>query len=630
MDGNRTKYRTHTCGELRARDVRGKTKEGKAPAALATAAPSPAAPPAPPPAPPPPPETVTLAGHVDTKVDDASFLIRDRYGKTLVKADPKANLADRLAKLFLEDVVQVTGKVALRDRPARDLPTGDIHVEASDVAVLSSAVPLPDGILTDAKVPFDDRLFYRQLYLRRRDVQERLAARARLGHETREHLLSKGFLEIETPQLFWYDPVAIAGEIIPHGKGQAWRLSSGPVVLNQYVKGGQFDRYFQFTRITRRERRWTPAHQPEHTALDINMSYVDVPDLLALVDGMLAHLFRACLGVELKTPVKSLSYDEAMLRYGTDRVDARFGLEIADLGDISGPGLVTRAFRAPASADKLDPEALATLLADPPPPEGATLAWMRADAEKKLAGPAVEPFKGTAGQLKLRGKLVALGGANPGDLFVLASGQDAEAVAAAAGAVRLRLARRLGLIDESRHEPVWVHSYPFLERDEWDPSNLVARVVVFSQVVDEDQGIALDADKRGKVRAKAFDLMLDGVEVGSGYIGNYNLTVQRLVWKELFKLGTGDLFRLRAPIESHRFGVPPHGGMNIGFDRLVARLLGIDEIDEVMAFPKTARCRDPFLDAPGPVPPEVVQDLVEEAPKPEYTEADLGAEVAQL
>lgn len=303
------------------------------------------------------------------------------------------------------------------------------------------------------------------------------------------------------------------------------------------MKAGQFDRYFQFTRITRRERRWTPGHQPEHTARDINMAYVDQPDFFALVDGLLAHIFRKALGVELKTPVKALSYDEAILKYGTDRVEARFGLEIADIPDFAGDGTgagpggtVTRAFRAPGAAEKLDDAAIAGLVA--------------------------------------------------------------------AGAQRLRFGRRLGLVDEGRHEPFWVHSYPFLDRDEWDRTNLVARVVVFSQVLDEDIPIALDPEKRGKVRAKALDLMLDGVEIANGYIGNCNLQIQRMIWQELCKLETSDLFRLRAPIESHRFGVTPHGGLNVGWNRL----LGIDEIDEVMAFPKTDRCRDLFLDAPGPSP----------------------------
>jgi aspartyl-tRNA synthetase len=560
-----TRYRTHSCGELRAEHV---FKPDPGPAApipihddvdiVLPRRPAKSG-----------PETVVLCGHVEKKIGADTVLLRDHYGKTLVQVDPAAlpYVPDRFSKLSPEDVIQVSGVVTEREEKDRDAanPTGAVFLQVKKIEVLSRAASFPGKILTADELPTEEKLRFRQIYLRRPEMQQRLQLRSKLAHEMREHLVGEEFVELETPHLFWYDPVAIGGEVIPHGKGKAWRLPSGPVVLNQYIKGGQFDRFFQFLRVTRRENNPTPQHQQEHTSLDINMSYVDVPDFQAQVERLLAHAIKAALGKELVTPFPSYSYAEAMAKFGTDKPDVRFGLEIGDLPDGKG-------FRAVGASPKL--------------------------GDKDLAG-----LKFTR-----KGEDLLVYGNDPVKL----------------GEIRLKLAKKLGLIDENKFAPVWVHSYPFLD------SQMLAQVVVFATPVDEDRSKLEDLKERGNVRARAFDLILNGVEVASGYIGNWNMGAQRMIWSSIFQIGQADIFRLRSPIEAHRFGVPPHGGINFGFDRLVALLLGVPAIDEVMAFPKTPACTDPMLGAPGPVPAAAIQDLIDEHPKPAYGVPELSEETANL
>ena len=612
-----TRYRTHTCGELRASHVV-KPRSRPQPTPLDdmdVALPrSPSGTPA-----------VMLAGHVDSRVDETTVILRDRYGKTLITADAAAlpYVAERFVKLEPEDVIQVSGEVNLRAKKDESTPTGHIVLKASKIELLSKAEPLPEGVLRAAQVPLEERLTHRQLYLRRTDVKDRLAFRARVAHETREFLTGQHFLELETPQLFWYDKVATNPEIVPAGTGKAFALPNGPVVLDQYLKPGGFDRFFQFLRITRRERSPTPLHAQEHTGLDINLAYVDVDDFIKMMDGLLAHLWRTILGETLETP-RRYTYAEALEKFGTDRVDARFGLELVDLPAAAAPGGFARGFRAPQVPAAVTDAAIAEAAAANP--RGAQVSWVRfnkplagSSLDFDLRGPAAALFSGKA-------ELVHKVGATAGDVVVVATGATAEIAGAAAGAARLALGRKLGLADPKKHVPVWIHSYPFLEDDE---GNLVPRVVVFARAHPADMMLLMKDFYRGLVRSKTFDLVIDGTEVASGYIGNHMLQVQRDMWKKFFMLSTPDLVRLRAPIEAHRFGVPPHGGINVGFDRLVGRLLGIDAIDEVMTFPKSPECRDLLVDAPGPVPREPVAEFIEAVPKPTYTEKDLAEEVTK-
>lgn len=596
-----TRYRTHTCGELRAEHVWKPAAGPPQPIPIGDdldivlpRRPSKSG-----------PESVLLSGSVDKKLDDDTILLRDRYGKTLVRCDPAAlpYVPDRFRKLSLEDVIQVGGVVAERDEKDRDaaLPTGAVFLKAKKIEVLSAAATLPPKILTAPELSQEEKLTFRQLYLRRPEVQQRLAFRHKVASAARDFFGQNEFLEIETPHLFWYDPVAIGGEVIPAGKGRAWRLPSGPVVLNQYINAGQFDRTFQFTRITRRENNPSPQHQQEHTGLDMNLAYVDMPDFMAMVERMLGHVFQKALGQELAGPFPSYSYEEAMEKFGTDKPDVRYGLEIVQLPDKAG-----RAFRAMGASEKLTDKDL------------AGLQFARV-FEKKIEGPAAQVFKDNDRALK------AVKGA-AGDILVWTKA-NTEAGSIKLGEARVALARKLGLAAEGKFAPCWVHSYPFLEDDN---GTLVARVVVFSQPLDEDKQLVSEEKKRGSIRARAFDLVLNGVEIASGYIGNHNLAIQRLIWANVFKIGTQDLFRLRAPIESHRFGVPPHGGINLGFERLVATMLGIGAIDEVMAFPKSPACKDPMLEAPGNVPLAAIQDLIEEHAKPAFGVKELSEEASNL
>ena len=593
-----TRFRSHTCGELRASHVR-------APEAR----------------PPRPPigddldvvlprgparagvDAITLSGHVDQRIDDSTVVLRDRYGKTLVRADPAAlpYVPFRFGKLNLEDVVQVSGEVALREKKDEANPTGEVYLRVQKIEVLSASAPLPRDVLTAAEVQQDDKLAFRQLYLRRKEVQDRLEFRSRVIHEAREFFLSNGFLEMQTPQLFWYDPVAIGGEVVPNGGGKAWRLSSGPVVLNQYIIAGQFERTFQFTRITRREPHPGPLHQQEHTGLDMNMSYVDAPDFQRMVERLLKQVFKATLNVELETPFARFSFEEATLKFGHDKPDLRYGMEMVELPGATA-GLSVRAFRAFGARDKLSDADVGELFAG-----AAGLSFARV-SEGKIEGTAAALFREKPDLLKL------VKGA-PGDIIVISAGKSPEAAAAIGGEQRAKFAKKLGLIDPRKFVPCWVDEYPFLEDDKGNP---VPRVVVFSRPIDADYDLVVQLPQRTKIRARAWDLVLNGMEIASAYIGNHSLMEQRLIWNMVFLIEREDLYRLRAPIEAHRFGVPPHGGMNIGFDRLLTQMLGLDAIDEVMAFPKTTDCRDLLTEAPGAVAASAVQDLVQDFAKPDY------------
>ena len=586
-----TKYRTHTCGELRAEHA---SK----------------------------PAMVTICGHVDRHLEDGSILVRDRYGKTLVTVGPDAlpYVADRIGKLNVEDVVQVKGAVAAREAPDATTPTGGVCLRATAIEVLSDAAPLPESFAPGAVATpsAEERLAFRQLYLRRPEVQERLGFRSRVTRETREFFLARSFLEIETPQLFWYDPVAREPEIVPAGPRRAFALPGGPVVLDQYLKAGQFDSFFQFVPITAHEEHPTPLHAVEFTGLDVNLAFADTEDFYKLCEDLLAHLWKTVAGVELKTPFARVSYDEAILRFGTDKPDLRFGMELVDLPGAAPAGRAARAIVAPGAAKLADAD-LAELTKSPTVKTGpvASVLWARV-TEQGLEGPGAALGAETLKPL----------GAKPGDVVVVCVAERPDFAARAAGAARRALGGKLGLAPKGAPpRPVWVHTYPFMELS--DEGNYEAGVVVFARL-DSDEDVKLAAkglpESRRLIKSRAFDLVIDGVELASGYVGNHDLELQKTIWKNVSQIEGGDLYRLRAPIEAHRFGLPPHGGINIGFERLVVKLLGIDAIDEVIAFPKDAVARDPMLDAPGPVPRDAVAHLLEEPDFPETIEQILAKE----
>jgi aspartyl-tRNA synthetase len=582
-----TKLRTHTCGELRTEHA-APAKPARRPTALddmdVVLPRGPAI----------DEGKVTLAGHVDRKVDDTTLLLRDHYGKTLVAVAPDAlpYVAERFGKVGPEDVVTVSGDVALRSERQKDPanPTGEVFLQVKKIEILSIALPLPDGIMT-GRPPLGDRVTYRQLYLRRPEMQERLALRSTVAREAREFFLANQFLEIDTPQLFLFDAVASRSDMVPVSAQRAFSLSGGPLVGDTYIRPSGFDRFFQILQVTTNEREMnSPLHGQEFTALDMNMAYVDMPDFMGMVEGLLAHVWKAALGVELKTPFRRLTWHEAMLRYGSEKPDVRFGLEISDLGEAAGAGTTSRAFRAPGAAKLSNAE-----LDDA---AGAGASWARVLEGGKLEGPAAGPLAGKAQTL----------GAQPGDALVVGTAAKPNAAARAAGQARVRFGRKLGLVEKGRHDFAWVHTLPCFD-DDGRPA-----AIVFSQLArPEDVDILVERrlEDAKKTQAKQFDLICDGIEIASGYIGMHYLTMQRRFWENIHGLDLTDMARMRAPIEAHRFGCPPYGSMNIGLDRLLSRMANVESIDEVMAYPKTGDCKMPFTGAPAPVPPEAARFVIE-------------------
>jgi aspartyl-tRNA synthetase len=580
------KIRTHSCGELRAADAQ---------------------------------KQVTLAGFVDRRVEAAeggppAIELRDASGKTrlvLAAAAPR-EAQEAFARLKPEDVVQASGLCVLRAKKDDAVATGEVELAARSIVLLSSAEPLPAAFST-VEPPLEERLRYRPLDLRRPIMQRRLAFRARLLHEVRGFLAGRGFLEIETPLLGKWTPEATRSFVVPAVPGKVFALPGTPQLHKQLLMAGGVERYFQIARCFRREERLTPERQLEFTVLDLEMAWADEADIWELVDALLAHVSKALLGVELKTPIQQLTYEEALSKYGTDRPDLRFGSPLSDLtalaghaaagplSDAAGAGGGVKAFRLPpfARAKEEDLDRLQDEVGAAAP---GTLTWLKVGAGQKLSGPAAALFPGPLEAEMLRALAAATG-----DVVVFALSREKAAAAILGGAARAHLGR-LCKLGRDKHAFAWVTHYPFYR--------YVPRAGVyepcrqpFTQPRPEDLA-QIESDKYA-VRTKGYDLVLDGAELGGGSIRNHDLGLQRRIF-HMFEYRPEDVeARFGAVLDAFRFGVPPHGGIAIGVDRLVALLQGLEAIGEVIAFPKASDGTDPLLDAPSPMDPGLLRSFLE-------------------
>jgi aspartyl-tRNA synthetase len=572
-----TTFRTHTCGELRAANAG---------------------------------ESVTIAGFVHGRPDDdggPSFDVRDRYGVTRV-VFPKSGgieLFRVYERLAPECVVRVEGTVAARAQRDPALETGDVEVTAKAIALLAKAEPLPPEFAPGSKEPkLEDRLRLRQLDLRRLEMQGRLAFRAKLILALRNALAQQGFVEVETPHLAKWTPEATQSFVVPAAGGKVFALPGTPQLYKQLLIAGGVDRYFQVARCFRNETRLGPEKQPEFTTLDVEMAYADEEDVLGVIDAVFAHAFEAALGQKIATPIPRLPYADAIVRYGTDRPDLRFGLELEDLTLLASLHLETPAFEDAAGAcsivakgragDVQDAELSQVVSAAAASVGGqARVAWLKVGLNGLLRGPEVQRFAGAPAD-GLRETL----GLAQGDLLVVVTARVRDAAYKAGGDARLRLGRILHPRETGRggpHALALVTRFPFFEYDPasdgWNPARHP-----FTQPLEEDIA-RIDSDKHG-VRAKAYDIVLDGVEVGAGSIRNHDLRLQQKVF-EMFEYKRDEVqSRFGTVLEAFRFGVPPHGGFAVGLDRMIALLQGVEAIDEVIAFPKSREGTDPLTDSP--------------------------------
>lgn len=563
-------------------------------------------------------QTVTLMGWAHRRRDHGGLIfvdLRDRTGLTQCVFNPVTSAAAHAQAEAIrnEFVLAVRGTVQRRPEGTENskLPTGEIEVQVGELKVLNEARALPFPIEDQGDVDELTRLTYRYLDLRRPSMYRNFAIRDAVCRATRSYLHRQGFLEVETPFLIRTTPEGARDFLVPSrlNRGRFYALAQSPQLFKQLLMIAGFERYFQIVRCFRDEdlRR---DRQPEFTQVDIETSFLDRDDFLPLMEGMVAEILQAVHGVPLPRPFPRLSYAAAMDRYGSDKPDLRFGLELADATDlfrggefqafaqVAASGGAVKALRVPGAGGLSRKEA--DDLVDTAKTWGAKgLVWVKVTPEGGLQSPVVRFLE------PMRESLLATLGAGPGDLLLLV-GDARPAAEAILGRFRVELAQRHGLIPADRYAVLWVVDFPLLE---WSEEERRWQAMHHPFTAPRDEDLARLESDPASARAKAYDLVLNGQEVGGGSIRIHQRAVQQRLF-ELLGIGRDEArAKFGFLLDGLEFGAPPMGGIAFGLDRLVAVLAGEESIREVIAFPKTQRGQDPMTDAPAPASPAQLREL---------------------
>jgi len=576
-------YRTNTCGELRLADA------GK---------------------------KVTLAGWVQRvrKMGGMTFVdVRDRYGITQVvfNNDTDASLCEAANHLGREYVVQITGTVAERSSKNPNIPTGDIEIIAENLNILNKSEVPPFTIEDDTDGGDDLRMKFRYLDLRRNCVRKNLELRHKMTMEVRRYLDGKGFLEIETPMLVGSTPEGARDFVVPSrmNQGQFYALPQSPQTLKQLLMVSGMDRYFQIVKCFRDED-LRADRQPEFTQIDCEMSYVEQDDIIDLFEGMAKHLFKELRGVELTEPFPRMPWADAMKYYGSDKPDTRFGMRFVELMDVlKGCGFsvfdnaayiggICAEGAAHYTRKQLD--ALTDFVKRPQiGAKGMVYARVEDNGNVKSS---VDKFYT---QEKLQELKEAMG-AKPGDLILILSGDDAMKTRKQLCELRLEMGRQLGLRDKDKFSCLWVVDFPMFEWSEQE-GRLMAMHHPFTHPKDEDIPM-LDTDPAA-VRADAYDMVINGVEVGGGSIRIHDSELQAKMFEILGFTPEKAAEQFGFLMNAFKFGAPPHGGLAYGLDRWVSLFAGLDSIRDCIAFPKNNSGRDVMLDAPAALDQSQLDEL---------------------
>lgn len=559
---------------------------------------------------------VTVCGWVQRQRDLGGLIfvdLRDRTGLLQLAFDDSTDRAvfEKAGELRSEFVAAARGVIRRRAAVNKDIPTGLVEVEVQELRILSRAQTPPFEISDDCNAREELRLKYRYLDLRRPQLQRNLMLRHRVVKATRDYFDSKGFLEIETPVLIKSTPEGARDYLVPSRlhHGEFYALPQSPQIYKQLLMVSGYDRYMQIARCFRDED-LRADRQPEFTQIDCELSFVDMEDILEIGEGFVQYLFKETLGVDVPLSLPRITYADAMSRFGSDKPDTRFGMEICDVSELvkdsafsvfSSPvkeGGSVRGIVAKDAAKALTRKEIDKLTEYVRGIGAKGLAWVRWVEEKPAC---------SFGKFMAEGELEAIlshMGAKQGDVVLLVADKD-KVVLPTLGALRLEVARKLDIIPD-QFNFLWVTEFPFFEWDE-DANTWVAMHHPFTAPMDECIQY-LDADK-GKVRAKAYDLVLNGVELSSGSI---RITDPSLQARMFAALGLSDEEAARKfgfLTGAFQYGAPPHGGFGIGLDRLVMLMAGADSIREVIAFPKVQNASELMSECPSPVDEAQLKEL---------------------
>ena len=575
-------YRTNTCGELRLSDAGNR---------------------------------VTLAGWVQRsrKMGGMTFIdLRDRYGITQVvfNNEKDAALHDEADRLGREFVVQVTGTVAERSSKNPKIPTGDIEIIADSLKVLNVSDVPPFTIEDDTDGGDDLRMKYRYLDLRRGAVRRNLELRHRMAFEIRRYLDSKGFLEVETPVLIKSTPEGARDFVVPSrmNPGQFYALPQSPQTFKQLLMVSGFDRYFQIVKCFRDED-LRADRQPEFTQIDCEMSFVEQEDVLQMFEGLVKHIFKYVKDIDFTDPFPRMTWADAMRLYGSDKPDTRFGMtfvELKDLTERSGFAVMddaqyVGAIVAPGCAGYTRKQLDQLTEWVKRPQIGAKgMMWVKREADGSFKSSVGKFF--TDEQLAAWAERAAM---NPGDLMLILAGDTAK-TRKALGELRLEMGSRLGLRDPQKFSCLWVIDFPLFEWDD-ETQRYYAMHHPFTSPNPDDID-KLDSDT-GSVRATAYDMVVNGTELGGGSIRIHDSKLQDKMFRLLGLSEEEAQYKFGFLMNAFKYGAPPHGGLAFGFDRWVSILAGLDSIRDTIAFPKNNSGRDMMIDAPSEIDQSQLDEL---------------------
>lgn len=576
-------FRTNTCGELRLSDVN---------------------------------KTVTLSGWVQRarKMGGMTFVdLRDRYGITqlVFSEDSNAELCEKASHLGREYVIQATGVVSERQSKNANIPTGDIEIIVSELNILNEAATPPFTIENNTDGGDDIRMKYRYLDLRREAVRRNLEIRHQMTMEVRRYLDSMNFIEVETPMLIGSTPEGARDFVVPSrmNPGQFYALPQSPQLFKQLLMVSGFDRYFQIVKCFRDED-LRADRQPEFTQIDCEMSFVEQEDVITLFEGMAKHLFKTIRGVELTETFPRITWHDAMKYYGSDKPDTRFEMKFVELMDIMkghGFGVFDSAeyiggicAKGAATYTRKQLDALTDFVRRPQiGAKGMVYARVEADGTVKSS---VDKFY----TQEVLQQMKAAFAAEAGDLILILSGDDAMKTRKQLCELRLEVAQQLGLRDKNKFSCLWVVDFPLFEYSE-EEGRYMAMHHPFTSPKPEDIPL-LDTDM-GAVRANAYDMVINGVEVGGGSIRIYDSELQNKMFALLGFTPERAQQQFGWLLDAFKYGAPPHGGLAYGLDRWVSLFAGLDSIRDCIAFPKNNSGRDTMIDAPSVLDPAQLDEL---------------------